>query len=179
MSYPIVTILTQSSVRTSYQHREQWWSAPNFKLSSTTSSQVAELQRHATTSNWHEEDPRSFSFSPLTYQKKNSRKNSLPSFAVRYDWLAHWWWAVRNSKFSKLFLCTEIFSKRRKICELWRETWDALMHEISHSFCPMMFLQLNWFFLEMVDFSVSNSSLDWLMITCFMGRIKLFKFFHL
>ena len=116
---------------------------------------------------------------PIQIRKKNSRKNSLPSFAVRYDWLAHWWWAVRNSKFSKLFLCTEIFSKRRKICALWRETWDALMHQISHSFCPMMFLQLNWFFQKMVDFSVSNSSLDWLMITCFMGRIKLSKFFHL
>ena len=137
MSYPIVTILTQSSVRTSYQHREQWWSAPNFKLSSTTSSQVAELQRHATTSNWHEEDPRSFSFSPLTNQKKNSRKNSLPSFAVRYDWLAHWWWAVRNSKFSKLFLCTEIFSKRRKICALWRETGDEQLIEFNHFFSPM------------------------------------------
>ena len=45
LGYPITTILTQSLMRTSYRHGEPWRRTPNRKLSTTPSSQVAELQR--------------------------------------------------------------------------------------------------------------------------------------
>ena len=50
--YPSATILTLSLVRTSYQHGDQWWRTPILKPSTSSSSQVAELQRRATTPNW-------------------------------------------------------------------------------------------------------------------------------
>ena len=49
--YPLITILTLSLVRTSYQHGDPWERTPDLKPSTRPSSQAAELQRHATTSN--------------------------------------------------------------------------------------------------------------------------------
>ena len=49
--YPPITILTLSLVWTSYQHGDPWERTPDLKPSTRPSSQAAELQRHATTSN--------------------------------------------------------------------------------------------------------------------------------
>ena len=59
LSSPKITILTPSLTWTSYQHVNSCRRTPNFMPSTVSSSQVAELQRHATTSNcllkisWH------------------------------------------------------------------------------------------------------------------------------
>ena len=49
--YPLVTILTLNLARTSYRHGDSWERTPGLKPSTRSSSQVAELQRLATTSN--------------------------------------------------------------------------------------------------------------------------------
>ena len=78
---------------------------------------------------------------PWILQKSKSSWRNVKTFLhmvfVSHDKCAHIGWAVRNNLFSELFLCTEIFSKRRKICALWRETGDEQLIEFNHFFSPM------------------------------------------
>ena len=75
--YPSATILTLSLVRTSYQHEDSWWRTPSLRPSTTSSSQVAELQRHATTSNCSEKVWSGSYFKIFLSDRRNDK--------IRYD----------------------------------------------------------------------------------------------
>ena len=54
-------------------------------------------------------------------------------------------WAKRNRYFSNMLLSTEIFSKRRKICAIWRETWGDFTYYLQNAIDRVKFCQI-WAF---------------------------------